>query len=62
VQSRAAADIFREAARREDPAWLAMATGQSAGLVRDVPGAGEVVAAIAREARTVLDRLGQQGR
>jgi nitronate monooxygenase len=48
VQSRAAADIFREAARREDPSWLAMATGQSAGLVRDL-----------REARAVLDALGR---
>ena len=34
-----------------------MATGQSAGLIRDVPGAGEVVAAIVREARAVLDVL-----
>jgi nitronate monooxygenase len=59
VQSRAAADIFREAARREDPAWLAMATGQSAGLVRDLPGAGDVVAAIVREAQSVLDTLGR---
>jgi nitronate monooxygenase len=57
VQSHAAVDIFRDAARRQDPAWLPMATGQSAGLIRDVPGAGEVIAAIAREARVVLDRM-----
>jgi nitronate monooxygenase len=59
VQSHAAGDIFKHAARREDPAWLPMATGQSAGLIRDVPGAGEVVAAMVREARAVLAMLGR---
>ncbi len=59
VQSHAAGDIFRDAARRQDPNWLPMATGQSAGLIRDVPGAGEVVDSIIREARAVLDVLGR---
>jgi nitronate monooxygenase len=59
VQSQAAGDIFRDAARREDPAWLPMATGQSAGLVRDLPGAADVVASIVREARAVLEGLGR---
>ena len=57
VQNHAAADIFREAGRRQDADWLPMATGQSAGMIHDLPGAGEVVAAIVREARSVLDAL-----
>ena len=57
AQARFAQDIFDEAAKREDPAWLPLATGQSAGLVHDLPGAADVVARIVREARAVLDRL-----
>ena len=57
VQTRAAQDIFDEANRRQDAAWLPLATGQSAGLVRDLPGAGEVIETIVREARAVLTRL-----
>ena len=57
VQTRFAQDIFDEGARREDSAWVPLATGQSAGLVRDLPGAGEVVERIVREARVVLERL-----
>jgi nitronate monooxygenase len=57
VQTRFAQDIFDEGARREDPAWVPLATGQSAGLVRDLPAAAEVVERIVREARVVLERL-----
>ena len=57
VQTRFAQDIFDEAARREDAAWLPLATGQSAGLVHDLPAAADVVERIAREARAVLERL-----
>jgi nitronate monooxygenase len=57
VQTRFAQDIFDEGARREDPAWVPLATGQSAGLVRDLPAAAEVVERIVREARAVLERL-----
>jgi len=57
VQTRFAQDIFDEAAKREDPAWLPLATGQSAGLVHDLPGAADVVERIVREARAVLARL-----
>jgi nitronate monooxygenase len=57
VQTRAAQDIFGEAARQADPAWFPMPTGQSVGLIHDLPGAGEVVERVMREARTVLDRL-----
>ena len=57
VQAHAAQDIFAAAARRQDPAWLPMATGQSVGLIRDLPGAGEVVETIVREAGAVLAGL-----
>jgi nitronate monooxygenase len=57
VQTRFAQDIFDEAAKREDPAWLPLATGQSAGMVHDLPGAADVVERIVREARSVLARL-----
>ncbi len=59
LQSRAAQDIFGHAARMADPAWFPMPTGQSVGLVHDLPGAAEVVERIAREARVVLDALGR---
>ena len=57
VQTRFAQDIFDEAAKREDPAWLPLATGQSAGLVHDLPGAADVVERVVLEARRVLERL-----
>jgi nitronate monooxygenase len=62
VQTRAAQDIFDEAARREDIEHLPLATGQSVGLIRDLPGAGEVVEEIVREARSVLAGLTLPGR
>ncbi|HEV8474101.1 MAG TPA: nitronate monooxygenase [Methylomirabilota bacterium] len=61
AQSRFAQDIFDDATKREDAAWLPLATGQSAGLVRDLPTAAEVVERIAREAQEVLVRLRRQG-
>ncbi|HEX6212752.1 MAG TPA: nitronate monooxygenase [Methylomirabilota bacterium] len=62
LQSGAAQDIFGRAARERDPAWFPMATGQSVGLVHDLPGAAEVVERIAREAQAVLQALGRQAR
>jgi len=59
VQSRAAQDIFGHAAKQAAPEWFPMPTGQSVGLVHDLPGAGEVVERIVREARAVLDGLGR---
>jgi nitronate monooxygenase len=57
IQSRAAQDIFAHAAKHADPAWFPMPTGQSVGLIHSLPGAGEVVETIVREARDVLDGL-----
>jgi nitronate monooxygenase len=61
AQTRFAQDIFDEANRREDANWLPLATGQSVGLVRDLPGAAEVVERIAREAEAVLVSLRAMG-
>lgn len=62
LQSRAAQDIFGHAARQATPEWLPMPTGQSVGLVRDLPRAAEVVERIVREARAVLDALARTPR
>jgi len=61
AQTRFAQDIFDAAAKREDASWLPLATGQSAGLVHDLPGAAEVLERIAREAEAVLVRLRAMG-
>ena len=57
LQSRAAQDIFGHGFKAQDPAWYPMPTGQSVGLIHDLPGAAEVVERVVREARAVLSRL-----
>jgi nitronate monooxygenase len=57
VQSRAAQDIFGHAFKEKDAAWFPMPTGQSVGLIHDLPGAGEVVEKLAQEASAILARL-----
>jgi NAD(P)H-dependent flavin oxidoreductase YrpB (nitropropane dioxygenase family) len=57
LQTRAASDVFEEAGRRADGQYFPMLSGQGVGLVRDLPGAGEVVETIVREARVVLSTL-----
>jgi nitronate monooxygenase len=57
LQSRAAQDIFGHAAKQATSEWFPMPTGQSVGLVHDLPGAAEVVERIVREARAVLETL-----
>jgi nitronate monooxygenase len=59
LQSRAAQDIFTHGAGQRDPAWFPMPTGQSVGLVHDLPGAAEVVERIVGEAHAVLAALGR---
>jgi NAD(P)H-dependent flavin oxidoreductase YrpB (nitropropane dioxygenase family) len=49
--------VYKAAAEQRDAEHIALYAGQSAGLVHDLPGAAEVVEAIAREARRVLERL-----
>jgi nitronate monooxygenase len=57
VQASAANDIFAAAARLEEREYFPLWSGQSVGLIRDLPSAGEVVHAIVREAAQVLDGL-----
>jgi nitronate monooxygenase len=57
VQRAAASDVFIAALKQGDPDYYPMMAGQSVGLVRDLPGAGEVVATVIREARAVLSAL-----
>jgi nitronate monooxygenase len=58
VQATAAEDIFVAAAKPQEREYFPMWSGQSVGLIHDLPGAGEVVHAIIREAGQVLDALG----
>jgi nitronate monooxygenase len=58
-QLMAAADVVQEATRRDDPELLPLWAGQSAGLVRDLPGAGEAVASMAREAEALIMAMAQ---
>jgi nitronate monooxygenase len=62
VQSRMARDIFQAAAARKDPAFFPMWAGQSVGMVKDVPGAADVVRAVVEEARAVLASLSREVR
>src|SRR5262249_49548955 len=59
VQRVAAGDVYQASLKHQESDYYPMMTGQSAGLVHDVPGAGEVVASIVREAEAVLARLGR---
>ena len=57
VHRGAANDVFIAALKQGDADYYPMMAGQSVGLVRDLPGAGEVVAAVIREAHAVLNAL-----
>ena len=58
LQSVIAQDVIAASAKRQDGDYFPMFAGQSVGLVHNLPGAGEVVEAIVREAREVLASLG----
>jgi NAD(P)H-dependent flavin oxidoreductase YrpB (nitropropane dioxygenase family) len=62
VQRGAANDVFIAARKQGDADYYPMMAGQSVGLVPDLPGAGEVVAAVIREARAVLSALSDRVR
>lgn len=57
LQAAAAHDVYTASAQRDSGEYFPMWSGQSSGLVHDLPGAGEVVATIVREARRVLAKL-----
>jgi nitronate monooxygenase len=60
LQTAVSLDILAAAATRQDGDHYVMHSGQSVGLIHNVPSAGEVVAAIVREAREVLASLGKR--
>ncbi|MFO0997961.1 MAG: nitronate monooxygenase family protein [Alphaproteobacteria bacterium] len=57
VQSNAAEDIKAKAVETNNPDYYALYAGQGVGLIDDLPGAGDVVQSIMREASAVLGRL-----
>ena len=57
LQSNAAEDVYKAAAQAGNREYFPMPAGQSAGLIADMPGAGDIVRAIVDEARATLDRL-----
>jgi nitronate monooxygenase len=56
VQRAAAQDVYDAATARGDAELAALYAGQSAGLIHDLPGAGDVVRALAAEAEAALRR------
>ena len=60
LQARAAQDVYGASARQGSGEYFPMWSGQSSGLVHDLPGAGEVVERIVREAGAVLTRLSRR--
>jgi nitronate monooxygenase len=56
-QGSAVSDLFQGARERENPDGMGLWAGQSVGLIRDLPPAGEVVARIVAEANATLARL-----
>lgn len=57
VQARAAQDIYTAAVAQQNGEYFPMYSGQSIGLIHDLPGAADVVHAIVREARVVMAGL-----
>ncbi|HZF11393.1 MAG TPA: nitronate monooxygenase [Thermoanaerobaculia bacterium] len=57
LQRNAAQDIYAAATTRDDGEHMPLYSGQSLGLIHDLPGAGEVVARIVEEAQEALARL-----
>ena len=51
-------DIWAAASKKNRPDYFPLYAGQSVGVIRDLPGAGEVVGAIVEEAKSALARLG----
>ena len=57
LQSSAAEDIFKAAAARSDARYASMPAGESAGLIDDLPSAGDVVRRIVDDAERVTHSL-----
>ncbi len=61
VQAALEQDIWAAAARDNRSDYFPLYAGQSVGLIHDLPGAADVVAAIVREAQSVLRAIGRDG-
>jgi hypothetical protein len=61
LQSALEQEIWAAAARNNDPEHFPLYAGQSVGVIHSVPGAAEVVAAIAREAAETIRRMTSAG-
>jgi hypothetical protein len=57
VHRSATLDISTAATQQNDGEYVPMFAGHSVGLIHDLPGAGDIVHAIIREARAVLNGL-----
>jgi nitronate monooxygenase len=57
LQVTAAEDVYQAAARAGQPEYFPMMAGQSAGLIKDLPSAGEVVRRVVEEAEEVIKKL-----
>jgi nitronate monooxygenase len=62
LQRNAAADVFAASAGKHDGSYVPMWSGQGVGLIRDLPGAAEVIEAIVREARATFRNVGARVR
>jgi len=62
LQSHAAQDIVAAAAQQQNREYFPMWSGQSVGLIHDLPGAAEVVESIVGEARAALRALNERVR
>jgi nitronate monooxygenase len=62
VQRGAAQDVYNAALEQQHPDYYPMWSGQSVGLIHDLPGAADVVRAIVREAREIVRTLGDRVR
>jgi nitronate monooxygenase len=59
LQSALAAPIYAAAKRDNKPEYFPLYAGQSAGIIHDLPGAGDVVRAIVEEAASVSGHIAQ---
>jgi nitronate monooxygenase len=57
LQTKAAEDVYVAALNGGRPDYYPMFAGQSAGLIKDLPSAADVVAAVVDEAERALERL-----
>ena len=61
IQAALEQDIWTAAVRGNQADYFPLYAGQGVGLIRDLPGAGEVVTAIVQEAESVLRSIGREG-